>query len=66
MVAPTHYGLCLFHSSVSPAGCLPGTPRRTEDQGYSVVVAQLPAGASQLRVRQVSADMDAVLKGFPA
>jgi hydrophobic/amphiphilic exporter-1 (mainly G- bacteria), HAE1 family len=37
----------------------------TEDQGYSVVVAQLPAGASQLRVRQVSADMDTILKSVP-
>jgi hydrophobic/amphiphilic exporter-1 (mainly G- bacteria), HAE1 family len=36
-----------------------------EDQGYSVVVAQLPAGASQLRVRQVSADIDSVLKDTP-
>ena len=37
----------------------------TEDQGYCVLVAQLPAGASQLRVRQVSADVDAVLKRRP-
>ena len=34
----------------------------TEDQGYCVLVAQLPAGASQLRVRQVSAEVDALLK----
>src|SRR5580765_2050152 len=37
----------------------------TEDQGYCVLVAQLPAGASQLRVRQVSADLDALLKNVP-
>ncbi len=37
----------------------------TEDQGYCVLVAQLPPGASQLRVRQVSADVDAVLKNMP-
>jgi hydrophobic/amphiphilic exporter-1 (mainly G- bacteria), HAE1 family len=37
----------------------------TEDQGYCVLVAQLPAGASQLRVRQVSADVDALLKNVP-
>jgi hydrophobic/amphiphilic exporter-1 (mainly G- bacteria), HAE1 family len=37
----------------------------TEDQGYCVLVAQLPAGASQLRLRQVSADVDAVLKNVP-
>ena len=36
-----------------------------EDQGYSVVVAQLPAGASQPRVRKVAADMDGVLKKAP-
>ena len=37
----------------------------TEDQGYCVLVAQLPAGASQLRTRQVSAEVDAVLKKVP-
>ena len=37
----------------------------TEDQGYCVLVAQLPAGASQLRLRQVSADIDALLKNVP-
>src|SRR5262245_12520608 len=37
----------------------------TEDQGYCIVVAQLPAGASQLRVREVAADIDAVLKNVP-
>ena len=37
----------------------------TEDQGFCVLVAQLPAGASQLRLRQVSADVDAVLKNVP-
>ncbi|MGE5219023.1 MAG: efflux RND transporter permease subunit, partial [Chloroflexota bacterium] len=37
----------------------------TEDQGYCVLVAQLPAGASQLRVREVSAAIDAVLKKVP-
>jgi hydrophobic/amphiphilic exporter-1 (mainly G- bacteria), HAE1 family len=37
----------------------------TEDQGYCIVVAQLPAGASQRRVRGVSADIDRVLKHQP-
>src|SRR5215813_12392391 len=37
----------------------------TEDQAFCVLVAQLPAGASQLRLRQVSADVDAVLKNVP-
>jgi HAE1 family hydrophobic/amphiphilic exporter-1 len=36
-----------------------------EDQGYCIVVAQLPAGAAQLRVREVAADLDAVLKNVP-
>jgi hydrophobic/amphiphilic exporter-1 (mainly G- bacteria), HAE1 family len=57
---------CLFFVVVGLAGWVfaqhPTAFLPTEDQGYSVVVAQLPAGASQLRVRQVSADMDAVLK----
>ena len=33
-----------------------------EDQGYCIVIARLPAGASQPRVRQVAADIDAILK----
>ncbi len=33
-----------------------------EDQGYCLVIARLPAGASQPRVREVAADIDAVLK----
>ena len=61
---------CLFFVVVGFAGWIfarhPTAFLPTEDQGYSVVVAQLPAGASQLRVRQVSADMDAVLKMSPA
>src|SRR5215467_311450 len=36
-----------------------------EDQGYCIVTARLPTGASQPRVRQVSADIDAVLKDIP-
>jgi HAE1 family hydrophobic/amphiphilic exporter-1 len=36
-----------------------------EDQGYCVVVAQLPAGASQPRVRTVAVDIDGVLKKTP-
>src|SRR5208282_1363283 len=37
----------------------------TEDQGYCIVVAQLPAGASQPRVRGVADEIDAVLKQAP-
>ena len=36
-----------------------------EDQGYCIVTARLPAGASQPRVRQLAADIDAVLKDIP-
>ena len=61
--------VCLFFMVVGFAGWIfarhPTAFLPTEDQGYCVVVAQLPAGASQLRVRQVSADIDAVLKNVP-
>ncbi|HXV80222.1 MAG TPA: efflux RND transporter permease subunit, partial [Candidatus Binatia bacterium] len=53
-------GLAGFTFARHPTAFLP-----TEDQGYCVVVAQLPAGASQLRVRQVAAEIDGVLKGVP-
>src|SRR5262249_12580817 len=36
-----------------------------EDQGYCIVTARLPVGASQPRVRQVAADIDTVLKDIP-
>ena len=57
---------CLFFIVAGCAACMfaryPTAFLPTEDQGYCVLVAQLPAGASQLRVRQVSADVDARLK----
>jgi hydrophobic/amphiphilic exporter-1 (mainly G- bacteria), HAE1 family len=37
----------------------------TEDQGYCLVVARLPPGASQPRVREVAANINAVLKRTP-
>jgi HAE1 family hydrophobic/amphiphilic exporter-1 len=40
----------------------PTTLMPLEDQGFCVLVARLPPGASQPRLRQVSADVDAVLK----
>ena len=40
----------------------PTTLMPLEDQGFCILVARLPAGASQPRVRQVSADIDAVLR----
>ena len=61
--------VCLFFAVVGCAAVIfarhPTAFLPTEDQGYCVLVAQLPAGASQLRVRQVSADIDAVLKNVP-
>jgi len=53
-------GGAVFLFARHPTAFLP-----TEDQGYCVLVAQLPAGASQPRVRQVSAEIDAVLKTAP-
>src|SRR5579875_1127850 len=46
--------------SVYPTALIP-----LEDQGYCIVIAGLPAGASQPRVRAVAADIDRVLKGTP-
>ncbi len=37
----------------------------TEDQGYCIVVAQLPAGSSQPRLRSVAGEIDALLKNVP-
>ena len=36
-----------------------------EDQGYCLIIARLPAGASQPRMREVAANIDSVLKGMP-
>ena len=48
--------LCLFTSVVALAAAAfaiyPTTLLPLEDQGYCIVIAQLPAGASQPRVRQ--------------
>jgi HAE1 family hydrophobic/amphiphilic exporter-1 len=43
-----------------PTGFLP-----TEDQGYCLVVARLPPGASQPRVRETASRIDAILKTTP-
>jgi hydrophobic/amphiphilic exporter-1 (mainly G- bacteria), HAE1 family len=60
---------CVFFIVVGLAGAAfrvyPTTLMPLEDQGYCIVVARLPAGASQPRVRRVSADIDAVLKDIP-
>ena len=46
----------VFH----PSAFLP-----VEDQGYCLVIARLPAGASQPRLRELSGDIDRVLKATP-
>jgi HAE1 family hydrophobic/amphiphilic exporter-1 len=43
-----------------PTGFLP-----EEDQGYAIVVGMLPEGSSQPRVREVSGQVDALLKKTP-
>jgi HAE1 family hydrophobic/amphiphilic exporter-1 len=52
--------IAVFALSVYPSGMLP-----LEDQGYCIVSAELPEGSAQPRVREVSADIDAVLKRSP-
>lgn len=46
--------------AVNPTGFLP-----IGDQGYCIVITRLPEGASQPRVRAVSAKMDKLLKNTP-
>jgi HAE1 family hydrophobic/amphiphilic exporter-1 len=61
--------VCVFFIVVGLAGAAfaiyPRTLMPLEDQGYCIVTARLPAGASQPRVRQLSSDIDAVLKDIP-
>src|SRR5215468_3470898 len=61
--------VCVFFVIVGLAGATfavyPTALVPLEDQGYCIITARLPAGASQPRVRQVSADIDAVLKDLP-
>ncbi len=51
-------GLGAAAFAVYPTALMP-----LEDQGYCIVIAQLPSGASQPRVRQLAADIDGVLRG---
>ena len=53
-------GLAAYGFAVWPSALMP-----LEDQGYCVVVAELQEGAAQPRVRDVSAQMDAILKDTP-
>ncbi len=48
-------GLSLYPSTLLPL----------EDQGYCIVTARMPAGASQPRVREVSAALDDIYKDIP-
>ncbi|HVN63033.1 MAG TPA: efflux RND transporter permease subunit, partial [Candidatus Binataceae bacterium] len=61
--------VALFFAIVAVGGVLfarhPTAFLPVEDQGYCLVSAQLPPGASQPRVREVAADIDAVLKKTP-
>jgi HAE1 family hydrophobic/amphiphilic exporter-1 len=50
-------GLAAAAFAVYPTAFLP-----VEDQGYCIVVARLPPGAAQPRVRELAADIDAVLR----
>src|SRR5437016_3900192 len=61
--------VCVFFIIVGLAGAAfaiyPTALMPLEDQGFCIVTARLAAGASQPRVRQVSADIDAILKDVP-
>jgi HAE1 family hydrophobic/amphiphilic exporter-1 len=61
--------LCLFASVVVLAATVfaiyPTALVPLEDQGYCILTARLAPGAAQPRVRQMAADIDALLKGVP-
>lgn len=56
----TLVGAAVLAFAVYPTALMP-----LEDQGYCVVVAELPPGAAQPRVRDVSKRMDEILKATP-
>jgi HAE1 family hydrophobic/amphiphilic exporter-1 len=60
---------CLFVAIVAVAGTSfarhPTAFLPVEDQGYCIIVARLPPGAAQPRVRELAADIDAVLGTIP-
>jgi len=53
-------GIAMFLFAHHPTAFLP-----VEDQGYCLVVAQLPAGASQPQVREVADSLNGILKQTP-
>jgi HAE1 family hydrophobic/amphiphilic exporter-1 len=69
MVRHPRLMLCVFFALVGAAIALfavyPTALMPLEDQGYCVVVAQLPPGAAQPRVREVAASIDAALRDAP-
>src|SRR5579885_3555055 len=69
MCARPHQMAYVFVAVVGLAGMVfashPSAFLPLEDQGYCLVIARLPAGASQPRVREVAADIDKILKATP-
>ena len=57
--------VALVGSAVLAFAVYPTTLMPLEDQGYCIIVAELPPGAAQPRLREVSARLDAVLKETP-
>ena len=53
-------GIAMVGFAIYPSTLMP-----LEDQGYCIVMAQLPAGASQPRVRGVANEIDGLLKNQP-
>ncbi|HTR63585.1 MAG TPA: efflux RND transporter permease subunit [Candidatus Binataceae bacterium] len=60
LVFLTLVGLGAAAFAAYPTALLP-----LEDQGYCIVIAQLPAGSSQPRVRELANNMDGVFKSVP-
>jgi len=69
MVRHPRFMVLVFVVAVGTAAALfvrhPTAFLPVEDQGYSIVVAKLPDGASQARVREVAASLDAIFKETP-
>jgi hydrophobic/amphiphilic exporter-1 (mainly G- bacteria), HAE1 family len=69
MAARPRQMVYVFIAIVGSAGAIfafhPSAFLPLEDQGYCLIIARLPAGASQPRMREVAASIDGVLKGMP-
>ena len=69
MVRRPRMMVLVFIAAVAAAGTLlarhPTAFLPVEDQGYCIVVAKLPDGASQSRVREVAKSLDAIFKETP-